>query len=117
VPHIGSVPGEVGGVAYGVRYNSDEDGNFDYLCAVEAADFSKLPAELARLRIPARRYAVFEHRDHVSTNAEPGAPFAASGSRSRDTGVVDAPELERYAEGFDSRMGWAGIEIWIPISS
>src|SRR5262249_36029119 len=61
VPHIGTIPGQIGGAAYGVRYNSDEEGTFDYLCAVQASDFSQLPPDWARLRVAARRYAVFAH--------------------------------------------------------
>jgi AraC family transcriptional regulator len=115
VPHIGNIPGQLGNVAYGVCYNSDDAGNFDYLCAVQVADFSRLPSEWTRLRIPARRYAVFPHRDHVSTirrtwNTLFNKWLPESGHR-----VADAPELERYSEDFDSRTGIGGIEIWIPI--
>ena len=67
LPHLGSIPGQVGRTAVGVRWNSDEDGNFDYLCGVEVSDISTLPPELAHVRIPAQKYAVFSHREHVST--------------------------------------------------
>ena len=63
-PHLGNVPGQVfggggakGGRTFGVCYNMDDDGNFDYLAGVEVSGFSELPAEFARLRIPAQRYA------------------------------------------------------------
>jgi AraC family transcriptional regulator len=117
VPHLGSIPGRVGNVAYGVCYNSDDAGNFDYLCAVRVADFSRLTSDWARLRIPARRYAVFAHRDHVSTirrtwNTIFNKWLPESGHR-----LADAPELERYSEDFDSRTGVGGIELWIPIES
>src|SRR5262249_55941989 len=55
VPHIGNIPGQIGGIAYGVRYNSDDDENFDYMCAVQVADFSKLSSEWTRLRISPQR--------------------------------------------------------------
>src|SRR6516164_1686536 len=66
-PYIGNIPAQIGGTAYGVCFNSDEDGNFDYIAGVEVADFSRLAAELARVRVPAQTYAVFSHSDHVST--------------------------------------------------
>ncbi|WP_204301640.1 GyrI-like domain-containing protein, partial [Stenotrophomonas maltophilia] len=66
-PHIGHVPGQVGQTCYGVCHNSDEDGNFDYLCGVEVAGFADLPRDFDRLRVPAQRYAVFSHRAHIST--------------------------------------------------
>lgn len=47
LPHLGRVPGQVGKVAYGVCYNTDDTGQFDYLCGVEVADFARLPAGLA----------------------------------------------------------------------
>jgi len=115
VPHLGRIPGQVGGVAYGVCYNSDDAGNFDYLCAVQVADFSQLPGDWSRLRISAHRYAVFEHRDHVATirrtwNTIWNKWLPESGHR-----AVDAPDFERYSENFDSRTGTGGIEIWIPV--
>ena len=67
VPHIGHIPGQVGRVAYGVRCNSDDAGNMDYICGVEVADFSGVPPDMSRVRIAAQKYAVFTHRDHVST--------------------------------------------------
>ncbi len=115
VPHIGRIPGQLGGVAYGIRHNSDDDANFDYMCAVQVADFSRLPPELARLRIPAQRYAVFAHRDHVSTIRRTWNTIYTKWLPESGHSVVDAPELERYAEDFDSRTGMGGIEIWIPI--
>ncbi len=74
-PHLGSVPGQVfgagrhlkGGRTFGVCYNMDDNGNFDYLAGVEVSGFSDLPAEFARLRIPSQHYAIFTHREHVST--------------------------------------------------
>ena len=35
LPHLGNIPGQVGRPAYGVRCNSDEAGNMDYICGVE----------------------------------------------------------------------------------
>jgi AraC family transcriptional regulator len=54
-------------VAYGVCTNGDDAGNFDYIAGVEVSDFSDLPRDFFRVRIPEQRYAVFTHRDHVST--------------------------------------------------
>ena len=67
VPHIGNIPGQLGGNAYGVMCNFDEDGNFDYICGVEVKDFSQVFPDWTRGRVPAQDYAVFMHRDHIST--------------------------------------------------
>ncbi|MFM0597078.1 MULTISPECIES: AraC family transcriptional regulator [Paraburkholderia] len=115
--YVGKVPGQVGGVAYGVGYNADEAGNFDYLCGVEVSDFSALPAEFSRVRIPAQRYAVFSHREHVSTirrtmNTIWNQWLPASGHT-----PADAPHFERYDEKFDPISGMGGLEIWLPLKS
>jgi AraC family transcriptional regulator len=61
LPQIGSIPGQRGKTVFGVRYNSDDDGNFDYLCGVEVSDFSSLPMDLTPVRIAAQKYAVSLH--------------------------------------------------------
>lgn len=114
---FGNVPGQMGGVAYGVGYNADEAGNFDYLCGVEVSDFSALPATFSRVRIPAQRYAVFSHREHVSTirrtmNTIWNQWLPASGHA-----PADAPHFERYDEKFDPVSGMGGLEIWLPLKS
>ena len=111
----GRVPGQVGRHYYGVCFNSDEAGRFDYLCGVEVADLSRLPAGFARLRLPANRYAVFLHPGHVSDirrtwEAVMGRWLPASNYR-----LVDAPEFERYGESFDPDTGLGGVEIWVPV--
>ncbi|MEA2742367.1 MAG: AraC family transcriptional regulator [Acetobacteraceae bacterium] len=112
--HLGHVPGQVGGIAYGVCYNTDETG-FDYIAGVEVADFASVPKEFASLRVTEQRYAVFTHTEHVSTVK---ATFMAifnnwlpnSGFRSADAAV-----FERYDERFDARTGMGGFEIWVPV--
>jgi AraC family transcriptional regulator len=116
-PLYGKVPGQVGKVAYGVGYNADEQGNFDYMCGVEVGDFSGLSPELSRLRIAAQRYAVFSHREHISSirrtmNTIWNQWLPASGHV-----PVDAPHFERYGEQFDPVTGMGGVEIWLPLKS
>jgi AraC family transcriptional regulator len=116
-PLIGRVPGQSGGVAYGVIYNSDDEGNMDYLCGVEVSGFSALPAELARLRIPEQSYAIFPHAGHVS--GIHGTWIAIMNEWLPKSGhrADDAPFLERYDESFDGRTGLGGMELWIPVKA
>jgi AraC family transcriptional regulator len=117
-PHIGNIPSQLGGgTAYGVRHNSDDDGNFDYIAGVEVANFSQLPPELGRVRIPAQRYAVFSHRDHVSTIRRTIATIWSKWLPESGHAAADAPDFERYGEEFDPRTGMGGLEIWIPIKA
>ncbi|WP_028347053.1 AraC family transcriptional regulator [Bradyrhizobium murdochi] len=111
---VDDIPNRVGKVAYGVCCNGDDSG-FDYIAGVEVADFSDLPREFARVRIPEQKYAVFTHTEHISTirrtvNTIWNHWLPASGMK-----AADAPSFERYDENFDPATGNGGLEIWIPV--
>jgi AraC family transcriptional regulator len=112
---VGDIPDRVGKVAYGVCCNGDDAGNFDYIAGVEVTDFSDLPREFSRVRIPEQRYAVFSHREHISTvrrtiNTIWNHWLPASGLK-----AADAPFFERYDKNFNPLTGNGGLEIWIPV--
>jgi AraC family transcriptional regulator len=112
---VGNIPERIGPVAYGVCCNGDDAGNFDYIAGVEVQDFTDLPREFSRVRIPEQKYAVFTHRDHISTirrtvNTIWNEWLPASGLK-----AADAPNFERYDENFDPVSGSGGLEIWIPV--
>jgi AraC family transcriptional regulator len=115
VPSLGSVPGQVGRAAYGVNYNGDDDGNFDYLCGVEVSSFAGLARSWGRLRIPEQRYAVFAHRDHVSTIRRTHNTIWTKWLPQSGYEVADAPHFERYGDDFDGQTGTGGIEVWLPL--
>jgi AraC family transcriptional regulator len=117
LPHIGSIPGQIGKTAFGVRFNSDEGGNFDYLCGVELSDFSRLPPELAHVRIPAQKYAVFSHQEHISTIRSTWTTIWTKWLPESGHELIDAPDFERYGEEFDPRTGTGGLELWVPIKA
>lgn len=117
VPHLGHLPNRVGAEAYGVCWNGDDHDNVEYMAGLAVSDFSDLPAEFTRLRIPAQRYAVFVHRGHI---AGIGATWQAIWQRDLpQTGlaVADAPTFERYDERFDPRTGQGDVEIWVPFKA
>jgi AraC family transcriptional regulator len=67
------------------------------------------------VRVPKQLYAVFSHREHVSTirctiNTIWNKWLPESGHE-----VADAPNFERYGEDFDSKSGTGTIEIWVPL--
>jgi len=117
LPHLGHVPGQLGGTAYGVRCNSDDMGNFDYVCGVEVMDFSRLPAHWSRVRIPEHRYAVFSQHGHISTIRSAWNSIWNKWLPELEYEVADAPDFERYSENFNSATGMGGFEIWIPIKT
>ena len=112
---VADIAGRIGHVAYGVCCNSDDAGNFDYIAGVEVSDFSDLPREFSKVRIPEQRYAVFTHSEHVSTirrtvNTIWNHWLPASGLK-----IADAPNFERYGTNFDPLTGNGGFEIWVPV--
>ncbi len=114
-PSIGSIPGQVGWTCYGVCCNGDDAGNFEYICGVEVRDFSAIPAELARIRIPACRYAVFTHRGHISAIRSTVYTIWNKALPEAGLETACAPDFERYDGRFDAGTGLGEVEIWIPI--
>src|SRR5262249_12526419 len=114
-PYIGNIPGQLGRTAYGVCCNSDDEGGFDYIPGVEVSSFADLPAELSRVRIPAQRYAVFAHREHISAIRRTVHTIWSRWLPASGHEAADAPDFERYDERFDPRTGLGGLEIWIPL--
>jgi AraC family transcriptional regulator len=113
-PHIGKIPGEVGGSAYGV--SSMEDGSIDYMAGVEVAEDAALPEGFRRVCLTAKTYAVFSHRGHVSSIP---AVIGAIGSEwlpYSGWAIADGPQIvERYGRAFDTKTASGLIEIWIPL--
>lgn len=117
IAYLGHIPGQCSNAAYGVIFNGDEEGNFDYLTGVEVASGTATAAPLVSLQLPPRRYAVFAHDGHVSLlrsafNTIWNRWLPASGLQ-----LAQAPLFERYPEHFDSRTGNGGWEIWMPLAS
>ena len=114
-PYLGAIPGQIDSVAYGVICNTDEAGSIDYITGVQVREFPDQPSEFMRLRIPPQTYAVFEHRDHVSSISSTWQAIWNDGLSSAGLEATDGPAFERYDERFDGRTGLGGFEIWIPI--
>ena len=122
-PHIGRISARVDRVTYGLCLNSSSgDDGIDYLSGVEVSDASDLPGEFSCVNLPALKYAIFPHRQHVSklhdTLAAIGhnwLPEYGQALTPRDGGALTF--FERYSEEFDPRTGMGGMEVWIPIQS
>ena len=112
---VANIPGRIGQVAYGVCCNGDDAGNFDYIAGVEVSDFSDLPREFSRVRIPEQRYTVFSHRDHISTIRRTISTIWNHWLPASGLTAADAPSFERYDEKFDPLTGNGGLEIWVPV--
>jgi AraC family transcriptional regulator len=112
---VDHLPARIGKVAYGVCCNGDDAGNFDYVAGVEVADFSDLPREFSRVRIPEQKYAVFTHSEHISTIRRTVGAIWNQWLPQSGLKVADAPSFERYDEKFDPATGNGGLEFWVPV--
>ncbi|HEY6367052.1 MAG TPA: GyrI-like domain-containing protein [Candidatus Binatia bacterium] len=117
VPKMGKVPGRIGQVSYGVCWNVSLGRGFEYLSGVEVKDATGLPAEFATVRLPAREYAVFMHRDHVSAIGNTIDKIWKDWVPQAGLNVASAPWFERYTEEFNPQTGMGGMEIWIPLEA
>jgi len=113
-PHIGRLPNEISGYAYGVIFNNDDEG-FEYLAGVALSAFDGVPDEFTTFRVPAQTYAVFVHHGHISAIKE--TMKAIWTNRLPESGLkpLDAPSYERYGPSFDPRTGNGDVEIFMPV--
>lgn len=117
VPHLASIDHRVGTDTFGVICNTDDAGTMDYICGVQVSTFPDEPKPFTRLRVPPQAYAVFEHRDHVSTIGTTWQAIWNHGLADAGLEAVDGPSLERYGASFDGRTGSGGFEIWVPVKA
>ena len=116
MPHYGEIDDKAHPIPAGVSTNLDDEGNFDYICAVEVKRFGKVPKGLVELAVPAQTYAVFAHEAHIS---EIGRTFHAIWNDWEPPDgrtITDGASIERHRETFDTRTGYGGVEIYIPVT-
>ena len=122
VPQIPNIPERIGKfTAYGVVVCMKDQG-FGYLSGVEVSDISHLPKEFTYIQIPALRYAVFAHEEHVSKLNETVTAIMREWLPESDyeparQGDPMIDILERYGDDFDPQTGMGGMEIWVPIKA
>ncbi|MEJ0023736.1 MAG: AraC family transcriptional regulator [Alphaproteobacteria bacterium] len=100
-------------IPVGVSFIPDDEGAFDYACAVIVGRADSIPAGLKRIDLPKQEYALFEHAGHVSTIHNTYLAIWDQGVDGRD--LADAPSLEKHKPAFNTRTGMGGVEIWIPL--
>ncbi|MEM7446206.1 MAG: GyrI-like domain-containing protein, partial [Pseudomonadota bacterium] len=115
--HFGNIPGQVGQKTYGVCCNADDGGSFDYIAAVEVDSFDDLPKDFRRLRIEPQRYAVFEHKENISSLHDTVHTIWNHALEEAGLTVANSPDFELYDDRFDPKTGNGGLEVWIPIKA
>ena len=114
-PHIGHVPDQRGKISYGLCHNYGDNGQFNYLCGVEISRADNLPSGFTLVRLTVQHYAVFTHRDHISTIGTTMRAIWQKWLPESGYRFAEAPEFERYDERFDPQSGRGEVEIWIPV--
>ncbi|HEY2051012.1 MAG TPA: AraC family transcriptional regulator [Caulobacteraceae bacterium] len=114
-PEIGAILNRTHPIPIGVLTQIDEEGAFDYACAVEVSDFSGAPRDLAQLRIPSQRYAIFHHAGHVSGLGATYRAILDDWLPGAGLTLAEGPSLERHMPTFDPGTGEGGVELWLPL--
>ena len=117
-PYLGRIPGQVGRTAYGLCFLLPN--GVDYLAGVEVSSLAGLPSDFVTVNIPAQKYSVFSHREHVSKlyrTCEMISEWLPTSGYEAATSPGAPDFFERYTEEFDPRTGMGGIEVWIPIKA
>jgi AraC family transcriptional regulator len=117
-PHLAAIPARDGNDTFGAMYDYDEAGTtFTYLCAVAVKELPAQLGALTKLELPARSYAVWTHREHVSLVAATCQQIFEHGLASAGLTPEPAPMFERYGDAFDPRTGNGGLEVWVPVKA
>jgi AraC family transcriptional regulator len=114
-PYVGSIPHQAVRDAFGVCYNFDDAGKFDYLTGVVVQKQERSPFGLVKLDLPQHKYAVFSYGGHI---AEIRAVISAIWSDALPNSgyeAINGPTLEKYGPEFDPNTGLGGFEIWIAV--
>ena len=113
---LGTLPGQVGTTRYGAIAGTDMDaGIVEYMAAVEVEDLAAVPEGVGRMRVPAQRYAIFEHHGHISGLRKTWDSIWGAWVPQAEFKPGRYTDFERYDERFDPRTGSGVIEIWFPI--
>jgi AraC family transcriptional regulator len=115
-PHLGTISGQVGRVAYGVVGEMPEGADdFEYFTAVEIDGKGALPSDLVTVTIPAQRFARYRHHGHISSiRSTVAAIFEVREPTLGQSSAFPYSFVEYYGPGFDPIRGEGDVEIWVP---
>lgn len=102
-------------VPLGVSANMDDEGWFDYTCAVPVTTSEGAPKALHKLKLPKQRYVVFVHDEHISKLPETYAAIWNEWFPSQGRRPSEGATLERHGKSFNPRTGLGGVEVLIPV--
>jgi AraC family transcriptional regulator len=115
--HYDDIPDKLQPIPLGISADMDDEGNFQYMAAVQVSKVSDLPEGLRQWRIPPQHYAVFRHDAHVSSIGQTYSAIFNEWLPAHGRRAADGPTIERHLESFDPRTGLGGVEVWIPLQT
>jgi AraC family transcriptional regulator len=113
--HYEDIPHKTERMPIGICRVPDDEGHFEYMCAVEVTEFGSRRKGLAYLEIEPKPYAVFEHRDHVSTIFDTYSSIWNEALPALARTAADSHVLEFHHDEFDPSTGHGGVSIWVPL--
>lgn len=117
--HMGRIPQQRTDEYFGLVLPGSTPDSIDYLAAAEVSEpNTPSSGELQEVTIAAQRFAVFEHRDHVSQLRRTiDRIFRDWLPHSGHSVPAAAVMIERYGPSFDLTTGTGGMEIWIAVNA
>ncbi|MEX3773408.1 GyrI-like domain-containing protein [Pseudomonas sp. MYb118] len=117
VPHIGRIPGQVGGETYGVGCNFGDNDEFDYIAGVEISKLDDLPDTYRWVELPPQRYVVFDYKGPLSQLPQVFQYIHGTWLPQSGHELLQTPEFERYSDDFNPQLNTGTLEIWLPIKA
>jgi len=114
--HYADIPNKTRGMPIGLCRAADDEGGFEYMCAARVGAAASPNRPLCHVQIAAGRYAVFEHRDHVSTIFDTYTAIWNVALPAASLTAGNGPALEFHHDDFDPATGLGGLTLWIPLA-
>ena len=92
-----------------------EDGEMEYVAAVEVDNFNNVPEGMVSIEIPESHYAIFTHKGHIRNFMDTIKFVFGQWLPNSDYKIMNAPELEVYDERFNVDSVDSELEFCIPV--
>ena len=115
-PHIGKIPGQLNGMAYGVSHHGTPRRRVRLSMDLEVSGAAPLAEGFTSLRIEPVQVAVFRHQglvheitatiDAIFSQWMPNSGYAMGGP---------VNVIEQYSEDFDPQTNVGWVDLWVPV--
>ena len=113
--YLGHIANQIGQDWYGVNYNFDDEGKFDYLSGIEVKADTELPFGLVQLDLPEQKYAMFSYSGNVAEIRKVLATIWSEALPASGYEAAQGPTLEKFGDQLDPTTGLGSFEIWVAV--